>query len=396
MFSSSAQKHGKSEGENRGSKKNRTEKDEKKEKPYDEQRHKQHILPCLSLWRERLMKTDKRRWGMKKQHRTEAETTAVKAADGQIFTFQKTSWEKMERGRNQKRHETETVKRQTCCLICESLLCILQKEAQLRGQSRQSRKRREVELVKKKEGNNKRRVENSDKRSKYLIKKQNDFLFPCNTACMKAVKVAQKKKKRRNPAYPEDHGQSEPDHVYFLNSWKKETLLWTEDFMWKQPFVISVQDVRLLLAVISFVVWKKAIKPPITATTDLPEPTLVVWLTVMLVPSVAVKWCPGSNGVRPLKLTEAIPRKSPFLSWTVWKIPPSSCRGRPAIPWALKSKSVNFKGYLTSLKYNNYTAIETLVKLPKKHGGLNEKHLAGFLFLFHPLWCLSACYQVGF
>lgn len=172
--------------------------------------------------------------------------------------------------------------------------------------------------------------------------------------------------------------------------------MWTEDFMWKQPFVISVQDVRLLLAVISFVVWKKAIKPPITATTDLPEPTLVVWLTVMLVPSVAVKWCPGSNGVRPLKLTEAIPRKSPFLSWTVWKIPPSSCRGRPAVPWALKSKSVNFKGYLTSLKYNNYIAIETLVKLPKKHGGLNEKHLAGFLFLFHPLWCLSACYQVGF
>lgn len=102
----------------------------------------------------------------------------------------------MERGRNQKRHETETVKRQTCCLICESLLCILQKEAQLRGQSRQSRKRREVELVKKKEGNNKRRVENSDKRSKYLIKKQNDFLFPCNTVCMKAVKVAPKKKEK--------------------------------------------------------------------------------------------------------------------------------------------------------------------------------------------------------
>lgn len=126
-----------------------------------------------------------------------------------------------------------------------------------------------------------------------------------------------------------------------------------------------MQDVQLLLAVISFVVWKKAIKPPITGTTDLPEPTLVVWLTVMLVPSVAVEWCPGSNGVRPLKLTEAIPRKSPFLSWTVWKIPPSSCRGRPAVPWALKSKSVNFKGYLTSLKYNNCIAIETLVKLPK-------------------------------
>lgn len=51
---------------------------------------------------------------------------------------------------------------------------------------------------KKKEGNNKRRVENSDKRSKYLIKKQNDFLFPCNTACMKAVKVAQKKKKKKS------------------------------------------------------------------------------------------------------------------------------------------------------------------------------------------------------
>lgn len=396
MFSSSAQKHGKSEGENRGSKK-KTDWKRREERKTVWWAKKQATHPPMSVTLKG--KTDE---DWQKEVRNE-KTTSDRGRDqsgegGRRTNFHVSENKLREKGKGEKSEATWNRNGETTNLLSHLWIAPLYSAkggATTRTeQTKQEEKRSGA--GKKKEGNNKRRVENSDKRSKYLIKKQNDFLFPCNTACMKAVKVAQKKEKKRNPAYPEDHGQSEPDHVYFLNSWKKETLLWTEDFMWKQPFVISVQDVRLLLAVISFVVWKKAIKPPITGTTDLPEPTLVVWLTVMLVPSVAVKWCPGSNGVRPLKLTEAIPRKSPFLSWTVWKIPPSSCRGRPAVPWALKSKSVNFKGYLTSLKYNNYTAIETLVKLPKKHGGLNEKHPAGFLFLFHPLWCLSACYQVGF
>lgn len=57
---------------------------------------------------------------------------------------------------------------------------------------------------------------------------------------------------------------------------------------------------------------QKSNQAPITVTTDLAKSTLVVWFTVMLVPSVAVEWCPNSNGVRLLKLTEAIPTKSPF------------------------------------------------------------------------------------
>lgn len=56
----------------------------------------------------------------------------------------------------------------------------------------------------------------------------------------------------------------------------------------------------------------KSNQAPITATTDLAKSTHVVWFTVMLVPSVAVQRCPRRNGVRLLKLTEAIPRKSPF------------------------------------------------------------------------------------
>lgn len=56
----------------------------------------------------------------------------------------------------------------------------------------------------------------------------------------------------------------------------------------------------------------KSNQAPITATTDLAKSTHVVWFTVMLVPSVAVEQCPRRNGVRLLKLTEAIPRKSPF------------------------------------------------------------------------------------
>lgn len=56
----------------------------------------------------------------------------------------------------------------------------------------------------------------------------------------------------------------------------------------------------------------KSNQAPITATTDLAKSTHVVWFTVMLVPSVAVERCPRRNGVRLPKLTEAIPRKSPF------------------------------------------------------------------------------------
>lgn len=56
----------------------------------------------------------------------------------------------------------------------------------------------------------------------------------------------------------------------------------------------------------------KSNQAPITFTTDLAKSTLVVWFTVMLVPSVAVERSPSSNGVRLLKCTEAIPRKSPF------------------------------------------------------------------------------------
>lgn len=66
----------------------------------------------------------------------------------------------------------------------------------------------------------------------------------------------------------------------------------------------------------------KSNQAPITVTTDLAKSTHVVWFTVMLLPSVAAERCPRRNGVRLLKLTEAIPRKSPILSRAVWKILP--------------------------------------------------------------------------
>lgn len=68
---------------------------------------------------------------------------------------------------------------------------------------------------------------------------------------------------------------------------------------------------------------QKSNQAPIAVTTVLAEPTLVVWFTVMLLPSVAVEWCPGSNGVRLLKLTEAIPRKSPFCHGLLGKYLPA-------------------------------------------------------------------------
>lgn len=90
------------------------------------------------------------------------------------------------------------------------------------------------------------------------------------------------------------------NQVLFLSS-LINGLLCLNDLIRKQLF-----GCRFLCCVL------KSNQAPITATTDLAKSTHVVWFTVMLVPSVAVERCPRRNGVRLLKLTEAIPRKSPF------------------------------------------------------------------------------------
>lgn len=125
---------------------------------------------------------------------------------------------------------------------------------------------------------------------------------------------------------------------------------------------------------------------PITVTIDLPESKLVVWLTVMLVPSVAVEWCPGINSVRPLRLTEAIPRKSPFfLSESVWKIPPSSNEGQPAVSWEVKWKSSESQTSKTKLHHWNHTILllsHIVIKIKEDHDK-SVRHVS-----LHPVRCL--------
>lgn len=86
---------------------------------------------------------------------------------------------------NQKLHPTETVKQQSCCLICDSLLCILQRRCELERQlTEQERRKRKME----ERGNIM-----SIKRiliHKCLMEKM-IILCPCHAGFVKAVKLAE-------------------------------------------------------------------------------------------------------------------------------------------------------------------------------------------------------------